>query len=144
MGQIWYFFQIRFQYILAHRAKMYGNLIWKSPGFVPFGDNLNNFGPNFATLTVSLLIRYTYHISARCVARALLLYNSQSERDVTIIGHGQYHSITVLPQVGQGSGTFICTQYLSCIACPRKIEPPFLLNNFFVYALIQAQIFKVS
>ena len=95
----------------------------KSPGFVPFGDNLNNFGPNFATLTVSLLIRYTYHISARCVARALLLYNSQSERDVTIIGHGQYHSITVLPQVGQGSGTFICAQYLSCIACPRKNEP---------------------
>ena len=37
-------FQIRFQYILARRAKMYWNLIWKSPGFVPFGANLTHFG----------------------------------------------------------------------------------------------------
>ena len=35
-------FQIRFQYILAHCATMYWNLIWKSPGFVPFGANLKN------------------------------------------------------------------------------------------------------
>ena len=37
-------FQIRSQYILAQRAKMYWNLIWKSPGFVPFGANLTHFG----------------------------------------------------------------------------------------------------
>ena len=37
-------FQIRFQYILAPRAKMYWNLIWKSLGFVPFWVNLNHFG----------------------------------------------------------------------------------------------------
>ena len=37
-------FQIRFQYILARRAKMYCNLIWKSPRFVPFGANLTHFG----------------------------------------------------------------------------------------------------
>ena len=38
-------FQIRFQYILARGAKMYWNLIWKSPGFVPFRSNLTQFGP---------------------------------------------------------------------------------------------------
>ena len=38
-------FKIRFQYILARWAKMYWNLIWKSPGFVPFGVNLTHFGP---------------------------------------------------------------------------------------------------
>ena len=36
-------FQIRFQYILARRAKMYWNMIWKSPGyFKPF---LGRFDP---------------------------------------------------------------------------------------------------
>ena len=40
------FFQIRFQYILALRAKMYWNLIWKIPGFVLFlfGANLTHYG----------------------------------------------------------------------------------------------------
>ena len=54
-------FQIRFQSILARYksrnfsdqisvhfgagAKMYWNLIWKCPGFVPFGANLTHFGP---------------------------------------------------------------------------------------------------
>ena len=38
-------FQIRFKYFLANRAKKYWNLIWKSPGFVPFGANLTHFGP---------------------------------------------------------------------------------------------------
>ena len=38
-------FQIRFQYILAHRAKMYWNLIWKSSGFVSFWTNLCDFCP---------------------------------------------------------------------------------------------------
>ena len=37
-------FQIRFRYILAQCAKMYRNLIWKSPGFFPFWDNLTHFG----------------------------------------------------------------------------------------------------
>ena len=36
-------FQIRFQYILARGAKMYCNLIWKSPGFVQFEANMNLF-----------------------------------------------------------------------------------------------------
>ena len=36
-------FQIRFKYILAHRAKMYWNLIWKIPGFVPFGTNMTHY-----------------------------------------------------------------------------------------------------
>ena len=39
-------FQIRFQYILALRAKMYWHLIWKIPGFVPFWVNLVQFRPN--------------------------------------------------------------------------------------------------
>ena len=37
-------FQIRFQYILARCAKMYWNMIWKSPGFLPFGVILTHFG----------------------------------------------------------------------------------------------------
>ena len=47
-------FQIRFQYILAHRAKMYWNLIWKSPGFVLFGANMTHFGAK------------TYHLWCTC------------------------------------------------------------------------------
>ena len=43
-------FKIRFLYILARRAKMYWNLIWKSFGLVPFGANRKQFGPNL-TLT---------------------------------------------------------------------------------------------
>ena len=36
-------FQIRFQYILARWAKMYWNLVWKSPRFVPFWISLAYF-----------------------------------------------------------------------------------------------------
>ena len=39
------FFKIRFQYILAHRAKMYWNLILKSLIFVQFGAKLTYLGP---------------------------------------------------------------------------------------------------
>ena len=35
-------FHIRFKYILARGAKMYWNLIWKSPGFFSFGANLTH------------------------------------------------------------------------------------------------------
>ena len=45
--------QITFQYILARRAKIYGNVIWKSPGFVSFGANLTNFGPKSGPLDVT-------------------------------------------------------------------------------------------
>ena len=46
MGHIRDFFRsdLKFKYILTHRFKMYWNLIWKSPGFVPFGANLTHFG----------------------------------------------------------------------------------------------------
>ena len=44
-------FQIRFQYILAHQAKMYWNMIWKSPRFVLFEDNLTNFGSKTEIMT---------------------------------------------------------------------------------------------
>ena len=38
--------KIRVQYTLPRRAKMYWTLIWKSAGFVPFGDNIMAyFGP---------------------------------------------------------------------------------------------------
>ena len=43
-------FQIRFRYILAQCAKMYRNLIWKSPRFFPFWANLTRFGAKLATL----------------------------------------------------------------------------------------------
>ena len=33
----------------AHQAKMYQNLILKSPGFVQFGANLSTFGPNLTS-----------------------------------------------------------------------------------------------
>ena len=36
-------FKISFLFILAPRAKMNRKLILKSPGFVPFGDNLTQF-----------------------------------------------------------------------------------------------------
>ena len=39
-------FQTRFQYILARRVNMYGNMIWKSPGFVSLGTKLWHSGPN--------------------------------------------------------------------------------------------------
>ena len=46
LGPNWtnpWFFQIIFQYILARWAKMYWNLIWKSPIFVPLRSNLTHF-----------------------------------------------------------------------------------------------------
>ena len=45
-------FQIRFQHILARRAKMYWNLIWKSPGFVPFWANRTHFGLKSDTIGI--------------------------------------------------------------------------------------------
>ena len=46
MEQIRDFFRSDFSTfnILAHRAKKYWNLIWKSPGFVPFEADLTHFG----------------------------------------------------------------------------------------------------
>ena len=41
-------FQARFRYILAHCAKIYRNLIWRSPGFFPFWANLTHFGTKVA------------------------------------------------------------------------------------------------
>ena len=46
--QIWTtpgLFHIRFQYIWPLPAKMYWNMIWKCPEFVPFGVNLTHFVP---------------------------------------------------------------------------------------------------
>ena len=43
-------FQIRFQYILAGLAKMYRNLIGKSPGFFPFLANMTYFGEERSVL----------------------------------------------------------------------------------------------
>ena len=40
-------FQIRFQYILARRAKMYWNLIWKIPGIFRFRAIVTNFGHKY-------------------------------------------------------------------------------------------------
>ena len=66
VGQIWpkngtnlWLFQITFPYILAHSAKMYWNLIWKSPGFDPFEVNLTHFGLNLTSLSTSFLVLWT-------------------------------------------------------------------------------------
>ena len=44
-------FQIKITYILARWAKMYSNVIWKGPGFVPFGGpSWPKFYPNLTPL----------------------------------------------------------------------------------------------
>ena len=45
IGQVWDFFNISFQYILARGAKMYRKLIFKSFKFVPFNTLLTHTGP---------------------------------------------------------------------------------------------------
>ena len=53
-------FQIIFQYILAHRAKMYWNLIWRSPGFCPsWGQSDQIWIPNLTSL-VHICTLYFY------------------------------------------------------------------------------------
>ena len=49
-------FHTRFQYILALGDKIIWNLIWKSPGFVPFKTNLTLFEQNLASLKLNINI----------------------------------------------------------------------------------------
>ena len=46
MGHYMGLFKIGFQYILALRAKIYGNQILKSPRYIPFGAYQTQFGTN--------------------------------------------------------------------------------------------------
>ena len=52
-------FQIRLKCILARRAKMHWNLIWKNPRFVPFGGNLTHFWPKYDTPGSTRLLQKT-------------------------------------------------------------------------------------
>ena len=68
-------FQIRFQYIL-------GNLIWKSPGFVPFGGQSDRFEPKSMTLkyipvpaVVITMQYYLFMCSEISVNASLFIYN---------------------------------------------------------------------
>ena len=69
-------FQIRLQYILAHRAKMYWNLFWKNPGCIPFGANLAHFGPKSVK---PMFIPYGFFpVSVYCLCAWVLLVWVQS------------------------------------------------------------------
>ena len=46
------------------RSKMYWNLTWNSPGFVPFGTNLAHFGANFE-------IREVYEHREECLVECV-------------------------------------------------------------------------
>ena len=50
----------------AYWAKMYWNLIWKRPGFVPFGAKLTHFGAKPTICAEWVLICYRYHNYPRC------------------------------------------------------------------------------
>ena len=68
MGQIRDFFRSDFSTFWRPRAKMYWNLIWKSPGFVPFGANLTHFASKFGHPGMRSshwrLTKYTVHYTA--------------------------------------------------------------------------------
>ena len=51
----------------AHRAKMYWNMILKSPQFVPFDANLTHFEPKPALSEGESVKPIRSHLSASCV-----------------------------------------------------------------------------
>ena len=64
--------------MLARRANMYWNLIWKSPGFVPFWTNLINFSPNLTpkphSINSSRLIAFICFSSFKCSRFSMLCW----------------------------------------------------------------------